>query len=137
MSEKKKYSELVLEERKKGNVVFIAIDEVMSAPVKDFVAQPVDGLLWDLNRDEVTALTFMDQEGMIHWVNNFAVALVIKELKSQLTQLETENGVLKRAHLKQLLDTDYCYVCNRDGYDHDHDDKSVCPVSVLLKEKRV
>ena len=94
MGEKKKYSELVKEERKKGNVVFIAIDSFRSAPVKDFVAQPADGLLWDLNRDEVTALTFMDQEGMIHWVNNFAVALVIRELKSQLAQLEKDKTLL-------------------------------------------
>ena len=95
MGEKKKYSELVLEERKKGNVVFIAVDEFVSAPVKDIVAQPVDGLLWDLNREEETALVFMDREGMIHWVNNFAVALVIRELKSQLMdaeQMSTERG---------------------------------------------
>lgn len=97
MSEKKKYSELVLEEREKGNVVFIAIPgEVMSAPVKDIVAQPVDGLLWDLNRDEATALTFMDREGMIHWVNNFAVALVIRELKSQVAKFEAEIAQLKK-----------------------------------------
>ena len=102
MSDKKKYSELVLKEREKGNVVFIAIDEFRSAPVKDIVAQPVDGLLWDLNRDEATALTFMDREGMIHWVNNFAVALVVRELKSQLTQLEAENDALRDKVWKAL-----------------------------------
>lgn len=95
MGEGKKYSELVLEERKKGNVVFLAVDTVMSSPVKEIIKQPVDGLLWDLNRDEATALTFMDREGMVHWVNNFAVALVIRELKSQLTQLEEENERLR------------------------------------------
>lgn len=82
--EEKKWSEIVLEERSKGNVVFLCIDEVMCAPIKEIIKQPAEGLLWDLNRDEVTALSFMDQEGMIHWVNNFAVALVIKELKRQL-----------------------------------------------------
>lgn len=87
MSEKK-FSELVLEEREKGNVVYLALDEIISAPIKEIIKQPTEGLLWDLNRDEVTALTFMDREGKIHWVNNFAVALVIKELKSQLAQLE-------------------------------------------------
>lgn len=82
--DKKKWSEIVREERSKGNVVFLCIDEVMCAPVKEIIKQPAEGLLWDLNRDEVTALSFMDQDGMIHWVNNFAVALVIKELKRQL-----------------------------------------------------
>jgi len=94
--DKKKFSELVLAERKKGNVVFLALDEILSMPVKDIVKQPVEGLLWDLNRDEVTALTFMDREGMNHWVNNFAVALVIKELKKQLDDVVNAHGALKR-----------------------------------------
>ncbi len=81
--DKKKFSELVLAERDKGNVVLLVLDEILSAPVKDIVKQPVDGLLWDLNRDEATALSFMDEEGMNHWVNNFAVALVIRELKRE------------------------------------------------------
>ena len=88
--EKKKWSKIVLEERSKGNVVFLCIDQVMCAPVKEIIKQPAEGLLWDLNRDEVTALTFMDQEGMTHWVNNFAVALVIKELKQQLADTKQQ-----------------------------------------------
>ena len=88
--EKKKWSEIVLEERDKGNVVYLAIDTVLVAPVKEIIKQPADGLLWDLNRDEVTALTFMDEEDKIHWVNNFAVALVIKELKKRIDELEAE-----------------------------------------------
>ena len=103
MSEKKKCSELVLEEREKGNVVFLALDRFRSAPTKDIVAQPVDGLLWDLNREEETALTFMDRDGMVHWVNNFAVALVIRELKAQLSQLEAENEAL-RYKAQQVVD---------------------------------
>jgi hypothetical protein len=95
LSEQKKFSELVLEERKKGNVVYLALDAILSAPVKEIIKQPTDGLLWDLNRDEVTALSFMDEEGMIHWVNNFAVALVIKELKSQLTQIESQIDAMR------------------------------------------
>ena len=98
MSEdKKKFSELVLAERKKGNVVYLCIDEVLSAPVKEIIKQPAEGLLWDLNRDEVTALTLMDKEGMTHWVNNFAVALVIKELKRQLDEALAANATLQES----------------------------------------
>jgi hypothetical protein len=90
---KKKWSEIVLEAKDDGRVVFLCIDEVLTAPVKDIIKQPTDGLLWDLNRDEVTALTWMNKDGMTHWVNNFAVALVIKELKLQLEQLEAERRI--------------------------------------------
>ena len=100
MSDKKKWSEIVLEERDKGNVVFIGVEEVMVAPVKEIIKQPAEGLLWDLNRDGVTALSFMDEEGMSHWVNNFAVSLVIQELKSQLTQLEEALSTME-AFLKE------------------------------------
>ena len=95
--QKKKWSEIVKEERAKGNVVFLCIDEVLSGPVKEIIKQPADGLLWDLNRDEVTALTFMDEEGMTHWVNNFAVALVIRELKRQLDEALAANATLQES----------------------------------------
>lgn len=115
--DKKKFSELVLAERAKGNVVFLAIDQVMSMPVKDIIKQPADGLLWDLNRDEATALSFMDEEGMIHWVNNFAVALVIKELKRQLDEALTENAALKRGIAKYKPDHEWSCVSTHDKGD--------------------
>ncbi len=94
--EKKKWSEIVLEAKDDGRVVFFCIDEVLTAPVKEIIKQPADGLLWDLNRDEVTALSWMNKDGMLHWVNNFAVALVIRELKSQLEQLEEDYTMLQK-----------------------------------------
>lgn len=106
MSGEKKWSEIVREERDKGNVVYLCIDSVMVAPIKEIVKQPADGLLWDLNRDCVTALSFMDEEGMTHWVNNFAVALVIRELKSQVTQLEEyrDSLILDNRELQAEID---------------------------------
>lgn len=85
----KKWSEIVMEEREKGNVVCILLPDTWGKiPVKEIIKQPADGLLWDLNRDEATALSFMDKEGMTHWVNNFAVAMVIRELKHRLDDCE-------------------------------------------------
>jgi hypothetical protein len=56
----------------------------------------------------------------------------IRYVNKSYEQLEAENEALLKAHLKQLLDTDYCFVCDRHGYDHDHDKEGVCPVSALL-----
>lgn len=76
--------EHILAERDKGNLVFQALPgEFMSAPVGEFVKQPVDGMLYDLNRGEEIALTFIDQP---KWVNDFAVALVIRKLAEQRDQ---------------------------------------------------
>ena len=43
--------------------------------------QPVDGLLYDLNRDEATIMTFIDSE---KWINDYACALVIRYLMNKL-----------------------------------------------------
>jgi hypothetical protein len=97
MDKKKKWSEIVLEERKKGNVVCTLLpDEWGTISVKEIIKQPVDGLLWDLNRLEEVALTFMDDPSNPTWVNNFAVALVIRELHGQVAALKAENERAKK-----------------------------------------
>ena len=45
---------------------------------KDFIKQPTDGMLYDLNRDEATVLTFLPDT---KWINDYAVVKVIRELK--------------------------------------------------------
>ena len=39
-----------------------------------------DNILYDLNRDEATTLT-LGNEGLVRWVNDYAVAKVIRYLK--------------------------------------------------------
>ncbi len=83
MSEKTT-KDLVLEGRDEGNVVFLQHGgddfAVMSAPIEEFIQQPADGILYDLNRLEEIALTYMDDP---KWVNDFAVALTIRALKEE------------------------------------------------------
>ena len=75
------FRDVVLEEYSKGNIVYMGIEGPVSVPLQDFIKQPADGLLYDLNRDETTVLTFIKHE---KWVNDFTVAKVIRELKRQL-----------------------------------------------------
>jgi len=82
---KKTTKELVLEGRDEGKVVFLQYDgsgfAVISAPVDEFIKQPADGILYDLNRLEEITLTYIDDP---KWVNDFAVALTIRALKDKL-----------------------------------------------------
>ena len=71
--------ELILAERAKGNLVVLGIEGLMSMALEDFVKQPADGMLYDLNRGEEISLTFLHER---KWVNDFAVALVIRKLKA-------------------------------------------------------
>jgi len=77
----------ILEEYKKGNVVVSTFDGLKVAPLKDIIDQPADGLLYDLNRDEATILTFIDDP---KWVNDYACMAVIRGLKKQIDQLKNK-----------------------------------------------
>jgi hypothetical protein len=82
--EKDEVRKLILDEYQKGNVVFLSYDGLKTMPLQEFVKQPEDGILYDLNRNEVVVLTFL-KDGDPKWINDFAVAKVIKELKRQLS----------------------------------------------------
>lgn len=70
----------ILAERDKGNLVFWALDELACAPIAEFVEQPAEGILYDLNRSEEISLSFINER---KWVNDFAVALTIRKLVAQ------------------------------------------------------
>ena len=94
MSEaKEKFRDLVLQEANKGNVVFKTFEgDMVVANLDEFVKQPIEGLLYDLNRDKATILTFINDP---KWVNDFAVSLVIGKLKDLLEEAkprETNTG---------------------------------------------
>jgi hypothetical protein len=59
-----------------------------SANIDEFIKQPLDGILYDLNRLPEVVLTFIDDP---KWVNDYAVYLVIKRLKEKLDELENAN----------------------------------------------
>lgn len=69
--------ELILQKAKEGKVVFATFEGLMSADLNDFIKQPADGILYDLNRLPEVVMTFINDP---KWVNDFAVQLVIKKL---------------------------------------------------------
>lgn len=83
----KSVKDYILEETKKGNIVLNSSLGPMIANLKGIVEQPVEGLLYDLNRDEATVLTFIDDP---KWVNDYAVIQVIRELKRQLDEYKSK-----------------------------------------------
>ena len=47
----------ILEEYKKGNIVVAGIEGLQGMPISEFIKQPVEGMLYDLNRNEAIVLT--------------------------------------------------------------------------------
>lgn len=81
----KDIKEIVLEEEQKGNIVIADIEGLHKIPLIEFITQPSDGILYDLNRNETTVLTFLSDP---KWINDYAVAKVIRALKSKVENLE-------------------------------------------------
>jgi hypothetical protein len=80
-----KFRDMVLEQAKQGNVVFMGIEGPIVVKLDDFIKQPIGGLLYDLNRLPEVVLMFIDDP---KWVNDYAVYLVIKRLKELLESKE-------------------------------------------------
>lgn len=72
--------ELIKGKQKEGKVVFRNVEGLMAQPIEDFCSQCVEGLLYDLNRDEATTLTLNDNR----CVNDLAVAQVIRYLHKKV-----------------------------------------------------
>lgn len=74
---------IVKQNESKGIVTIMTACGLMSCNIERICNQCADGLLYDLNRDEVTTLT-LGQNGNERWVNDYAVAMVIRYLMSEL-----------------------------------------------------
>ena len=90
MSEELK--QLILDKRKEGKLVHTTIEGFISVDISEFIKQPADGILYDLNRLEEVVLTFIDDP---KWLNDFAVALTIRALKTEIEALRKSEDYYK------------------------------------------
>lgn len=85
MSEDTSIRDFVLEEEKKGNLIISTFEGLSRVKLSEVVLQPIEGLLYDLNRDPVTILTFIKDP---KWVSDYACMQVISYLYNKVKQLE-------------------------------------------------
>ena len=64
----------VLTEADKGNIVYQDIEGLHSLSLEDFIKQPLQGMLYDLNRSPEVILTFIKEP---KWVNDYAMMLLL------------------------------------------------------------
>ena len=95
--------ELVLKEEKKGFLVIAGFEGLQKAKLSEIVKQPVEGLLYDLNRNETTILTFLNDP---KWVNDYASMQVIKLLHNKVEDLERELDFYKSQNSAMSADID-------------------------------
>ena len=82
----------IREQREQGNIVIADFDGLKTTPLAEFLDQPADGILYDLNRLEACTLTLAEQNPEdLRWINDLAVAMVIRELKGKTKFKKIEN----------------------------------------------
>jgi len=101
--------EKILNQYKKGNIVYASVDDLCTQSLKEFIEQPIEGILYDLNRDEAVVLTFIDDP---KWVNDYAVAKTIRALKCRIDELEYAQSQQPEIIVtdEEIEDEAVCYV---------------------------
>lgn len=75
----------VLSEWNKGNLVFADIEGLKSIKFEDFIKQPIEGMLYDINRDTATILSSIDSP---KWVNDFALTKLLEYYYNKCKEYE-------------------------------------------------
>lgn len=82
-----KLRDKILEEYKNGNISYRTIEGVMSCPIESFVKQPLEGMLYDLNRDRATVMSFLDDP---KWTNDFGLTVLLEHYYNRVKELEAK-----------------------------------------------
>lgn len=86
---------IILTFREEGKVVYcLPFNQLSVRSVAELCDQPADGILYDLNRDDMSILTFAGEDNP-YWVNNMATATVIRYLRGRVEELEKEDALNK------------------------------------------
>lgn len=85
MMAKEELTETVLDEMRKGFIVYRTVEGLCKCELSEFVKQPIEGQLYDINRDMATCLAFIDEP---MGVNNFASMVLIRHYYDRCRELE-------------------------------------------------
>ena len=78
---KEEIRNLILSEHKKGNICFKTLEGIAVANLEAFSKQPLPDILYDLNRNETTILSFIDDP---KWVNDYAMMRLLEYYRNRL-----------------------------------------------------
>ena len=82
---KEELQNIVMDEMRKGWIVYRTIEGLHKQNLDDFTKQPIEGQLYDINRDMATCLTLIDEP---MGVNNFASMVLIRYYYDKCKKLE-------------------------------------------------
>lgn len=92
----------IFDSYKSGNIIYITADGMEECPINDFINQTSDNILKALNRTEDIILNVHNRKpDSLKWINDYAVANVIKTLKQTL--VNTSSAEIKTNSTEDLF----------------------------------
>lgn len=110
--ENKEILDKIRELKKVNTIVFMTEEGLMTCDIEKIISQPIEGLLYDLNRDDATLATMANSKSL-RWVNDMALVNVLKfiyneniNLKKEVEDLKLELGEYMKDPFKDIMMTD-------------------------------
>ena len=85
METRKDLKNMILDAWKDGYVVFASIEGLHRQKLEEFTKQPLDGMLYDINRDTATILTLIEDP---KWINDFALTKLLEYYYNKCNEQE-------------------------------------------------
>ena len=93
----------ILSLRADDKIAFMTIEGLRYGPIVDFVKQPLEGQLYDVNRDKATLYAMANENKNKRWVNDLALVYlyeyaneVIEEQRKEIVNLKSELRLVKK-----------------------------------------
>ena len=87
-----------------NKVAFMNIDGLKYSPIDEFINQPLEGQLYDVNRDRATLYTMANENTNKRWINDLALVYMyeyanktIEEQRRHITELECELDLTRKS----------------------------------------
>ena len=103
METKNELLEKILSLQTESKIAFMTIDGLQGGPIEDFVNQPIEGQLYDLNRDRATLYAMANENKNKRWINDLALVYlyeytneIIEKQRQEIVNLKGELRVKSR-----------------------------------------
>ena len=95
----------IIQEEKNTNVCIMTAEGMKKIPINNFINQSAESILYDLNRDKSTTITIAKTAKGKRWINDYATAVVIENLKKEYDKLSNKYDLLEEKYNELLHDT--------------------------------
>lgn len=86
LKEKAQLTESVFDSFSKGNIVFINEEGFFQSPIEEFVKQPLEGMLYDLNRNEAVIRADANEDKGWRWVHDLSLIKLLEYYYNKANQ---------------------------------------------------